>query len=66
MSGWLYWAWAWFVYLIPLLLVTGFWLWFFPFMKAYRRYQARTVEHMDKVEALLERVARATESKRSD
>jgi ATP-dependent Zn protease len=61
MQAWVNFIVSWF----PFLLLIGFWIYFMKKMKASRQPQLteRTFEHMDRVEALLERIVKAVEDK---
>lgn len=49
---------------LPLVLIVVLWFLFAKQLKTYKELRQRSLEHMDRLEALLERVASATE--RSD
>jgi ATP-dependent Zn protease len=55
--------WNFIVSWIPLLLILGFWVFFMRTMKAsrYGALTERSFQHMDRVEALLERIAASVE-----
>jgi hypothetical protein len=63
MQAWANWVGSIVVYMLPAAAVVAFWIYFVRRLRRHPELVDRTFQHMDRVEALLERIAKATEER---
>jgi ATP-dependent Zn protease len=65
MNPWTNWFASFLLSMLPFAVLIGFWMYFMKKLRRQPELLERNFQHMDRVEALLERIAKATEDRKA-